>query len=96
MEPLNDTEIDEALNDLVDWRYEDGKLRKDFKFADFAEAIRFMSSAAPEIDAANHHPAWTNVYNKVSVACCTHDAGDRVTVKDVKLATLLDRHATGS
>lgn len=76
------------------WRHRDDALEREFEFADFAAAIRFIATAAPKIDALNHHPEWTNVYNTVSVRLTSHDTGG-VTERDVSLAHILDEVADG-
>ncbi len=63
---------------------------KTFEFASFASAIAWMVKASFAIEKLNHHPEWTNVYNKVHVVLTTHDAGNIITDKDRKLATVLD------
>lgn len=72
------------------WVEENNSLNKTFVFANFLEAIAWMSKAAPAIEMLNHHPEWTNVYNKVIVKLCTHDANHTITLKDKELAKLLD------
>ena len=74
-EKLNEGEVASRLADLADWSLDDGKLRRDFKFANFVEAIGFMTRAAIEAEKMNHHPEWFNVYNKVTVHLTTHSAG---------------------
>jgi 4a-hydroxytetrahydrobiopterin dehydratase len=74
----------------MSWANENNALLKTFTFADFESAINFMQIAAKEIAIHNHHPEWSNVYNKVSVKLTTHDAGNSVTEKDEKLAIALD------
>ncbi len=74
-----------ALEELSDWRLDDGKLYREFRFADFVEAFGFMSAAALCAERANHHPEWFNVYNRVQVWLTTHDAGG-LTHKDLDLA----------
>ena len=74
----------------MSWTNENNALLKTFTFADFESAINFMQIAAIEIAIHNHHPEWSNVYNKVSVKLTTHDAGNSVTEKDEKLAVALD------
>ena len=91
--PLSDDEIKVHLDDMDGWECRDDALHKRFTFPDFAAAIAFMARVAPAIDAANHHPEWTNVYNRIDVRCTTHDAGNKVTTKDVELAALLDTQA---
>ena len=74
------------------WAETDHALVKEYAFDSFVRAIAFMSSAAPLIEAMNHHPEWTNVYNRVTVRLTTHDAGHTVTDLDRQLAQVLDRH----
>lgn len=73
------------------WKEENNSLYKKFEFADFSEAFAFMTRVAIAAEKANHHPLWTNVYNKVEIWLSTHDAGDIVTDKDRKLATAIDK-----
>ncbi|MCE6991569.1 4a-hydroxytetrahydrobiopterin dehydratase [Dyadobacter sp. CY323] len=72
------------------WKEEDNKLKKDFTFKDFKEAFSFMEEVAETVDEMDHHPFWTNMYNKVTFELNTHDAGDIVTDKDKKLAAAID------
>jgi 4a-hydroxytetrahydrobiopterin dehydratase len=67
------------------WRHEGNALRREFTFADFAEAFAFMTSVANMAEAADHHPDWSNSYNKVAIALTSHDKG-RVTERDSSLA----------
>ena len=85
--------VAELLIRLPGWSGDIHGLTRTYRFADFKAAMAFMQAAAPAIDAGNHHPEWSNVYNRVSVTLRTHDAGDRVTELDVKLARLLDAEA---
>ncbi len=78
-----------ALRDLPGWKVENGKLHRDYQFADFIHAFGFMATAAIGIEKRNHHPEWFNVYNRVTVDLTTHDAGG-ITAKDVELAKTLD------
>ncbi len=82
---LTDSEIEDALTGLDGWTLENGKLNRDFKFANFIEAFGFMTSVAIEAEKMNHHPEWCNVYSKVSVRLVTHSAGG-ITSLDVELA----------
>ena len=66
------------------------KLTKTFEFQSFEEAIEFMVRASKVISQMDHHPEWTNVYNRVMVSLCTHDAGNVITDKDKKLAAKID------
>ncbi|MEL6736863.1 MAG: 4a-hydroxytetrahydrobiopterin dehydratase [Pseudomonadota bacterium] len=80
-----------ALTALPDWSHDDGRdaIHRQFKFANFIEAFGFMTSAALIAEKMNHHPEWSNVYNRVDVTLTTHDA-DGLTDLDVALAKALD------
>lgn len=86
---LSDSQVRERLAGLDQWSLVDGKLRREFKFADFVRAFGFMTSAAIEAEKLNHHPEWSNVYNKVTVNLVTHSAKG-ITELDFKLAKKLD------
>jgi len=73
------------------WTEADTKLTQHFEFKDFSEAWAFMSRVALLAEKQNHHPEWTNVYNRVTISLSTHDAGNTVTEKDRKLAATIDR-----
>ena len=73
------------------WEESDNKLRRTFTFKNFSEAFAFMTRVALVAEKMDHHPEWTNVYNRVSIALSTHDAGDVVTDKDRKLAAAIDK-----
>jgi 4a-hydroxytetrahydrobiopterin dehydratase len=75
---------------MNNWKEESTSLTKTFVFADFGAAIAWMVKAGFAIEKMNHHPEWTNIYNKVIVTLTTHDAGNTVTEKDRKLAEILD------
>lgn len=72
------------------WTETNNKLYRKFEFKNFVEAFGFMTSVALEAERMNHHPLWTNVYNKVEIWLSTHDAGDIVTDKDRKLSAKID------
>ncbi len=72
------------------WKEENNKLYKKFDFKDFSEAFAFMTKVALAAEKMDHHPLWTNVYNKVEIWLNTHDAGDVITEKDRKLSKLID------
>jgi 4a-hydroxytetrahydrobiopterin dehydratase len=72
------------------WKEENNKLNRNFEFADFSEAFAFMTRVALAAEKMDHHPLWTNVYNKVEIWLTTHDAGNIVTAKDQLLATKID------
>lgn len=75
------------------WTEKDNKLTKTYEFKDFTEAFGFMTKVAIEAEKMNHHPNWSNVWNKVSFELTTHDAGNTVTEKDRKLAEIIDKLA---
>ncbi|MCX6952418.1 MAG: 4a-hydroxytetrahydrobiopterin dehydratase [Verrucomicrobia bacterium] len=90
--PLTTAKIEAALVDgagLPGWAYQRDALVKSFKFKSFKEALGFMVRVGFEAEAMNHHPEWNNVYNRVDVKLNTHDAGGKVTAKDVALARVM-------
>lgn len=89
---LSSDEIENRLVSLKEWSVVDGKLTRNFKFKDFARAFGFMTSAAIEAEKMNHHPEWSNVYNKVTVHLVTHEAKG-ITELDFKLAKKMDELA---
>ncbi|HVM87436.1 MAG TPA: 4a-hydroxytetrahydrobiopterin dehydratase [Puia sp.] len=72
------------------WQKKDNSLYKKFEFKNFSEAFAFMTRVAIEAEKMDHHPLWTNVYNRVEIWLSTHSAGDVVTEKDRKLAEKID------
>ena len=72
------------------WQEQNDTLTRTFTFKNFIEAFGFMTQVAIEAEKMDHHPNWSNVYNKVVITLCTHDAGDIVTEKDRKLAEVID------
>ena len=89
--PLARTKIQAALAGLPGWTLKRDALAKTFKFESFREAMGFMVRAGFEAEAMNHHPDWTNVYNRVVIRLNTHDAGGKVTAKDVELAQRIQK-----
>jgi len=91
MAVLDDEARDAALKNLAGWRYEaDARaLRRTFRFRDFSEAFGFMARIALEAEKADHHPDWSNSYNRVEVSLQTHSAGG-VTALDTALAAKMD------
>ena len=83
-----------ALATLADWRAVDGRdaIARDFRFEDFNAAFGFMARVALKAETMNHHPEWSNVYNRVAVVLTTHDA-DGVTGLDLQLARFMDEAA---
>lgn len=72
------------------WKEENNSLKKVFKFNDFTEAFGFMTQVALIAEKMDHHPNWSNVYNTVTIELTTHDAGNKVTELDRKLANAID------
>ena len=91
---LSDEERARALEALPGWTYdpEAKAIRRAFRFADFTEAFAFMTRVALAAEAADHHPEWSNVWNRLDIALTTHDSGG-VTAKDVALAKRIDAFA---
>jgi 4a-hydroxytetrahydrobiopterin dehydratase len=75
---------------MSEWKEANDKLTRKFKFKDFSEAFAFMTRVAIEAERMGHHPDWSNVYNTVEINLNTHDAGNKVTDKDRKLAERID------
>ena len=90
-------EIREKLSELEGWELanDDKAIRRQFRFKDFSEAFGFMSRAALAAEKLDHHPDWSNVYNRVEVVLTTHDTGG-LTELDFKLAAAMDKLATRS
>jgi 4a-hydroxytetrahydrobiopterin dehydratase len=91
---LSEEERAAALETLPGWRYDEGAgaIHRDFAFADFSAAFAFMTRAALAAEKADHHPDWSNSWNKVTVALSTHSAGG-VSEKDVALARQMEAFA---
>jgi 4a-hydroxytetrahydrobiopterin dehydratase len=75
---------------MTNWKETNNQLIKEFTFRDFSEAFAFMARVALLAESMNHHPNWSNVYNRVEIRLSTHDAGNVVTEKDWKLAKAID------
>lgn len=75
---------------MTNWKEENNSLKRSFKFKDFIEAWSFMTKVAMTAEKMNHHPEWSNVYNKVEITLTTHDKGNTITDKDRELAKKID------
>jgi 4a-hydroxytetrahydrobiopterin dehydratase len=75
------------------WKDENNSLKRTFEFRDFTEAFAFMTQVAFAAERMNHHPNWSNVWNRVDIVLFTHDAGNKITDKDFALARIIDRIA---
>ncbi len=85
-----------ALATLDGWREAEGRdaIAKDFRFADFNAAFTFMTRVALKAERMDHHPEWSNVYDRVAIVLSTHDAGG-ITGRDIALARFIDLAAAG-
>lgn len=72
------------------WKETENKLTRTFVFKNFSEAFAFMTRVALIAEKMDHHPEWSNVWNKVTISLSTHDAGNKVTTKDRDLAAAID------
>ena len=90
LEKLSMNKVEECLNHIEEWTLKDEKLFREFKFQTFIQAFGFMSSVAILAEQQNHHPEWSNVYNKVRIYLTTHEAGG-ITEKDFSLAEAIDK-----
>lgn len=75
------------------WINIDGKLQRDFQFSDFNDALQFINQISVICESENHHPEINWIYNKITLKLSTHDAGDIITQKDIKLSELIDEVA---
>lgn len=73
------------------WIEKDNKLCRSFEFKNFNEAFAFMTRVAMIAEKMDHHPNWSNVYNKVDIELTTHMVGNKITEKDRKLAQEIDK-----
>jgi len=88
--PLDLDQIKLALSGLKNWSFEEDKLLMDIKLKNFSEALSFLVKVGIEAEKLNHHPEIYNIYNKVTLKLTTHDAGNRVTEKDIVLARAIE------
>ena len=89
VERLDATQISALATELPNWRVQGGRLHRDLQFKSFVEAFGFMTQVALLAESKNHHPNWSNVYNRVSIDLTTHDLGGLSSL-DVELATEID------
>lgn len=93
MNKLDPSSARELLAGLPTWRMSPergGVIHRDFVFADFAEAFAFMTQVALIAERRNHHPEWSNVYNRVTISLTTHDVTG-LSMNDIELARLIDK-----
>jgi 4a-hydroxytetrahydrobiopterin dehydratase len=89
---LDLAEIERRIAELSEWSLAGGKLHREYRFPDFKSAFSFMTAVALKADEMDHHPEWSNVYNRVTIDLTTHDAGG-LTELDFELATEAERLA---
>ena len=89
---LEEDVLRRRLEELPGWELAEGKLRRRFAFEGFVEAFRFMTAVALVAERMDHHPEWSNVYNRVTIELSTHDAGG-ITALDFELAQAANRLA---
>ena len=90
MNIIANEDIENALSNLNGWAFENDKISKEFEFENFKEALSFIVRIGLEAENLGHHPELFNVYNKVKIELNTHDAGNKVTQKDIELATAIE------
>ena len=91
IEPLDEAERAEVLDGLADWDYDEARdaISRRFVFADFSEAFAFMTRVALLAEKMDHHPEWSNVWNRVDILLTTHDAGG-LSTRDAVMAEAID------
>lgn len=82
--------VDLLKNQNLDWKISKNIIQKEFVFENFIEAFGFMTCVAILAEKQNHHPDWSNVYNRVNINLTTHDEGG-VTEKDIRLAVAIEQ-----
>ena len=90
MKPYTEKEVKEKLKEFEGWEYDDNAIHTAFEFENFKETFTIMTRIAFEAERLEHHPDWTNVYNKLHITLSTHDAGG-VTDKDFEFARVIDQ-----
>lgn len=93
-EALSDEQISTHLASHPDWELVDGKLHRELRLGDFVTAFGFMARVAIVAEKMNHHPEWSNVYDRVTIDLTTHDAGG-ITELDFQLAAKIDAFVAG-
>lgn len=90
MHVLNNDQLIHAMRELPDWHLHEGAIAKEFAFADFSAAFAFMTRVAMAAEKMDHHPDWSNSYNKVRISLKTHDKGG-LTAHDTELALAIEK-----
>ena len=91
VDQLSEAERADALEGLPDWDHDEARdsITRVFTFTDFSEAFAFMTRVALLAESADHHPEWSNVYNRVEILLTTHDAGG-LSERDIEMAEAID------
>lgn len=92
MSHLTDEQVDLQLQDLSGWQRDNNAIVKTYVFADFIQAISFMTQAAFHAEAMEHHPEWQNIYNHVTIRLTTHDISG-ISSLDIRLAKRMEEVA---
>lgn len=87
--PLTPEQIQDLASELPAWSLQNGKLQRELHFADFVEAFAFMTKVALVAEAMGHHPEWSNVWNRLTIALTTHDTGGLSNL-DLEMARRID------
>ena len=82
--------MQDEIDQLEGWRHENDALCRDFVFDDFVQAFSFMTQVAFLAEKMDHHPNWVNIYNRVSIQLTSHDADNTVSIKDIRLAKMIN------
>ncbi len=93
MKALSSEVIEKEIEKLSGWSFGNDKISKKFEFDNFKDALSFMVRVGFEAEKQAHHPEWFNVYNRVEISLSTHDAGGKVTEKDILLAKAIEQIA---
>ncbi len=93
IEKLDDAEVESRLGGLDGWSLQEGKLHREYQFANFIEAFGFMTKVAIVAESADHHPEWFNVYRTVRIDLTTHEASG-ISERDFDLARKIDELAS--
>lgn len=88
--PLSAEQIKDKMDEFPEWEYVNDTLHREYEFDNFRDAIAFINRIAFEAEELVHHPEIFNVYNSVEITLSTHDAGGKVTDKDIKLAKTIE------
>lgn len=88
---FSEAQLKDVMAELPDWIVREEKLYRQFKFGDFVSAFGFMTQVALLAEKMDHHPDWSNVYNRVDISLTTHDLGG-ISMRDITLAKQIDEH----